>query len=171
MVPLRQSRRKTRALSAAPGSSEYSVIAADSQGGVVRESMTRNFARIIVCALVCLSTACMTMRPVAMDASGEQLRREVTVGDTVRVLTKAGASHSFQITAISESSLAGNAVKVSGGGPDAVGTHIDVRYLDIAHIEVQRVSGLITTSLVAAVVLGALLIATGGGNHSPGYNR
>jgi hypothetical protein len=138
----------------------------------VPKSTTKNLARTMVSILVCLSTACTTMRPVVMDASGEQVRREVAVGDTVRVLTKAGASHSFQVTAVGDSSLAGNAVKLSGGGSDAVGTQIEVRYLDIAQLEVQRMSGLKTTSVIAAVVLGAWLgIATGGGSHSPGFNR
>jgi hypothetical protein len=138
----------------------------------VPKSTTKNLARTMVSILVCLSTACTTMRPVVMDASGEQVRREVAVGDTVRVLTKAGASHSFQVTAVGDSSLAGNTVKLSGGGSDAVGTQIDVRYLDIAQLEVQRMSGLKTTSVIAAVVLGAWLgIATGGGSHSPGFNR
>jgi hypothetical protein len=139
---------------------------------VVRKFAKKSIATAIVSVLVCLSTACTTMRPVAMDASGEPVRRELKVGDTVRVLTKAGASHSFQVSAVGYSSLAGNAVKLSGGGSDAVGTQIDIRYLDIAQIEVQRVSGLKTTSVIAAVVLGAWLgIATGGGSHTPGFNR
>lgn len=134
--------------------------------------MNASITTTMVCVLVCFSTACTTMRPVSADGAGEQVRREVKVGDTVRVLTKAGASHSFQITAVDESSLAGNAVRLSGGGSDAVGARIDVRYQDIAQIEVQRVSGLKTASVIAAVVLVAFVaIVTGGGRHAPGFNR
>jgi hypothetical protein len=138
----------------------------------VRSSATSSITTAIVAVVVCLSTACTTMRPVAADAAGEQVRREVKVGETVRVLTKAGASHSFQVTAVEESSLSGNAVKLSGGGSEAVGARIDVRYLDIAQLEVQRVSGLKTGSVIAALALVALVaIVTGGGSHSPGFNR
>jgi hypothetical protein len=139
---------------------------------IVRKSTTNSIVTTIVSVLVCVSTACTTMRPVATDAAGDQIRREVKVGDTVRVLTKTGASHSFQVTAVGESSLAGNAVRMWGGGSDVVAARIDVAFLDIAQIEVQRVSGLKTTSVIAAVVLGALIgIASGGGSHTPGFNR
>ena len=136
------------------------------------KSATNSIATTMVCVLACLSTACTTMRPVAADAAGEQVRREVKVGDTVRVLTKASASHSFQVTAVDESSLAGNAVTMSGGGSDAVGARIEIRYVDIAQIEVQRVSGLKTASVIAAVALVAFVaIVTGAGSHAPGFNR
>jgi hypothetical protein len=112
------------------------------------------------------------MLPVAADAAGEHVRRKVKVGDTVRVLTKAGPNHSFQVTAVGESSLAGNAVKLSGGGSDAVGARIDVAYVDIEQIEVRRVSGLETTGVIAAVALVVLVgTATGWGSHTPGYSR
>lgn len=79
---------------------------------------------------------------------------------------------SFQVTAIGESSLAGNAVRMWRGGSDVVAARIDVAFLDIAQIEVQRVSDLKATSVIAAVVLGALIgILSGGGSHTPGFNR
>jgi hypothetical protein len=109
-----------------------SACAALSWSTTVRRS---SVATAIVVVLVCLSTACTSMLPVAADAAGEHVRLKVKVGDTVRVLTKAGASHSFRVTAVGESSLAGQAVKLSGGGSDAVGARIDVVYLDIAQIE------------------------------------
>ena len=135
-------------------------------------SKKTGIATTLVAILVCLSTACTTMRPVAADAAGEQVRRQVKVGDTVRVVTKAGARHSFQVTAVGESSLAGNAVKLSGGGSDAVGARIDVPYLDIAQIEVRRVSGLKTTGAIIGVALAVWVGAvTGWGSHAPGFKR
>jgi hypothetical protein len=77
-------------------------------------------ATTLLAILVCLSTACTAIRPITADASGEQVRLELKSGDTVQVLTKSGASHSFQVT-IGATSLVGNAVKISGGGSDAVG--------------------------------------------------
>ena len=90
----------------------------------------------------------------------------------MRVLTKTGASHSFQVTVVDESSLSGNAVKLSGGGSDAVGARIEVRYPDIAQIEVQRASGLETAGVIAGVMLVVLVgTTTGWGSHSPGFKR
>lgn len=138
----------------------------------MRKSMTSSIAITIVAVLVCLATACTTVLPMAADTAGEQVRRQVKEGDTVRVRTKAGVRHSFQVTAVGESSLSGNAVKLSGGGSDAVGARIDVPYLDIAQIEVRRVSGLKTTGVIAAVVLGVLIgTVTGWGSHAPGFRR
>lgn len=138
----------------------------------VPKSTTSSIATTIVAVLVCLSTACTTVLPVAADVGGEQVRRQVKEGDTVRVRTRAGVSHSFQVTAVGESSLSGNAVKLSGGGSDAVGARIDVPYLEIAQIEVRRLSGLKTTGVIAAVVLGVLIgTVTGWGSHAPGFRR
>ena len=138
----------------------------------MRKSTTSSIATTIVAVLVCVSTACTTVLPVAADVAGEQVRRQVKEGDTVRVRTKAGVSHSFQVTAVGESSLSGNAIKLSGGGSDAVGARIDVPYLDIAQIEVLRLSGLKTTGVIAAVVLGVLIgTVTGWGSHAPGFRR
>jgi hypothetical protein len=138
----------------------------------VRKSATTSVATVMVSVLACLSTACTTMHPVAIEAAGEQVRREVKVGDTVRVLTKAGASHSFQVTAVGESSLSGNAARLSGAGSDAVRARIEVRYPDIAQIEVQRASGLKTVGMIAGVVLVTLVgTTTGWGSHSPGFKR
>ena len=133
---------------------------------------TKSIATTFLAILICLSTACTTMRPITADASGEQVRLELKTGDTVHVLTKSGANHSFQVTAIGATSLAGNAVKMSGGGSDAVGTLIDMPYADIAQIDVRRVAGLKTTGVIAAAVLAATVaIATGGGSHTPGFSR
>ena len=138
----------------------------------MRKSTTSSIATTIVAVLVCVSTACTTVLPVAADVAGEQVRRQVKEGDTVRVRTKAGVSHSFQVTAVGESSLSGNAVKLSGGGSDAVGARIDMPYLDIAQIEVLRPSSLKTTGVIAAVVLGVLIgTVTGWGSHAPGFRR
>jgi len=119
--------------------------------------------------LVCLSTACTTMRPMATDATGDSIRREIKPGDTVRVVTKGGSVHSFQITGVGATSLGGNAVNTWQGSPDPVGSRIDVPYSDIGELDVKRTSGLKTAGLVAAVVLVVIAFASGGGRHQAFY--
>ncbi len=119
--------------------------------------------------LVCLFTACTTMRPIAADANEDSIRREIKPGDTVRVVTKDGPVHSFQIIVVGATSLGGNAVKMWRGAPDPVGSRIDVPYSDIAELDVKRTSGLKTTGLAAVGVLVVIAIASGGGSHGVGY--
>jgi hypothetical protein len=121
--------------------------------------------------LICLSSACSTMRPVTADATGDSIRREIKPGDTVRVVTKGGPVRSFQVTAVGATSLGGDAVRTWERGPDPVGSRIDVPYSDIAELDVKRASGFKTAGLVTAAVLVVVVIASGGGSHSVGYNR
>ena len=135
-------------------------------------SVTRQFASTIASLLICFSTACTTLSPVAADATGARIRAEIRPGDTVRVLTADGASHSVQISAVGESSLVGTAVGTWKRSTDVVGSRIELPYRDIQQLEVQHVSALKTTALVAVVALvAAVAIATGGGSHTPGFNR
>ena len=131
---------------------------------VLKKALT---AGLIV--LVGLSTACTTMRPVAADTTGDSIRREVKPGDTVRVVTKAGATHTFKVTTVGAASLAGSAVSTWERGADAVGSQIDVPYSDVAEVDVKRASGLKTAGLVAAAVLAVVAVASGGGSHEVGY--
>jgi hypothetical protein len=132
----------------------------------------RPFAITAACILICLSTACTTLSPVATDATGERIRSEVKAGDTVRVLTADGTTHSFQVTAVGLSSLAGNAAKTPRGGTDVPGSQIELPYRDIRQIDVRRVSIFKTAAIVAAVaLLAAIAIASGGGSHTPGFTR
>jgi hypothetical protein len=131
--------------------------------------------RTCLVVLVCLSTACTTMRPIAPDGTGDAIRREIKPGDTVWVVTNAGPAHSFQVTVVGATSLGGNAVNTwkawKGAAPDPVGSRIDVRYSDIAELDVKRTSALKNAALVAAAVLVWVAIASNGGRHSPGFNR
>jgi hypothetical protein len=120
----------------------------------MRASGIKSVATTFLAVLVCLSSACTTMRPITADTSGEQIRRELKPGDTVHVLTKSGASHSFEITAIEATSLVGKAVKLVGlDSPEAWGAQVDVPYADIGQIDVRRVKVLETIAVVVAGVL------------------
>ena len=138
----------------------------------MRTSATRQLATAGVAALVCLMTGCTTMVPVAADPAGTRIRAEIKVGDTVHVLTADGATHGFQVSALAESSLAGDIVKTPQGGADVPGSRIEVPYRDIRELAVQRTSAAKTSLVVTAAVLAAgVAIATDGGSHTPGYSR
>lgn len=132
----------------------------------------KQLATTVVTVLVCLSTACTTLRPVAADATGDQIRAEIKAGDTVRVLAADGTSHTLEVSAVGEFSLVGTAVGTWKHSTDVVGSRIELPYRDIHQIEVQHVSGLKTTAIIVlAALAAAIAIATGGGSHTPGYNR
>lgn len=83
-----------------------------------------------------------------------------------------GTTRSFKVSAIGESSLAGDTIGTPQRGAGVAGSRIELPYRDIRQIDVQRTSGLKTFAIVAAVVVGAAIgIATGGGSHTPGYSR
>lgn len=121
--------------------------------------------------LLCLSGACTTMRPLPAAATGDSIRREIKSGDTIRVVSKGGAVHVFQVTVVGDTSLGGTAVRTWSGGADPIGSRIEVPYSDIAELDVKRSSGLKTVGLVAAAVLVVVAIASGGGSHDVGYGH
>lgn len=121
----------------------------------MRASCTKSTATAFLAVLTCLSTACTTMRPIAPDASGEQVRSALKPGDTVHVVTKDGASRSFAVTEVGASSLVGKTVRMWVGGSDTPGVPVEVPYTDIAQIEVRRVKALPTIAMVAVLVLAA----------------
>ena len=125
----------------------------------------------VLVGLVSLSTACTTMRPIAADGVGESIRREIKGGDTVRIVTRDGGTHTLQVAVVGMTSLGGNVVNTWKGDASAVGTRFDVRYADITELDVRRLSGLKNVGLGAAAVLVWIAAATNGGRHSPGYNR
>ena len=117
---------------------------------------TSSIATTLLAALVCLSTGCTTMRPIVADTSGDKLREALKPGDTVHVLTKSGASRSFQVTEVGATSLVGKTVRMLGvGSSDGWGSPIEMPYADIAQIEVRRVEGLKTALIVALGVIAA----------------
>ncbi|HLJ38190.1 MAG TPA: hypothetical protein VKT54_07255 [Steroidobacteraceae bacterium] len=133
----------------------------------MRASGSQSVATAFLAVLAGLSSACTTMRPITADTSGEQIRRELKPGDTVHVLTKSYASHSFEVTAIGATSLTGKAVRLVGvSGSDAWGTQIDVPYADIAQIEVRRLETWKTVAVVVVAVLAVdVAAASRSGSH------
>jgi hypothetical protein len=135
----------------------------------VRTSISKTVVTAVASLAVCLSTACTTLRTVAVEPGGQPVQSAVHVGDKVRVTTKSGATHDFQVTAIGASSLTGTSIATWGAGSDPTGSPIDVRYVDIAQLEVRRVSGLKTVGIIVAAIAVAIGVASGGGSHQAGY--
>ena len=139
--------------------------------GLMRLTIKKSLATCLV-VLICLSTACTTMRPMAMDATGESVHREITPGDTVRVVTKGASVHSFRVTVVGANSLGGNAVNTWEGRTDPAGSQIEVPYSEISELAVKRTSGLRTAGLFVAALLVVVAIGSGGGRHEVGnYSR
>lgn len=136
---------------------------------MMRTSLTTQFASTLAFVAICLSAACTTLSPVAADATSARIRAEIKAGDTVRVRTADGTTHNLQVTELGESSLVGNAVGTWKVSTDVVGSRIELPYRDIQQIELQHVSALKTTALVAAVALVATVaIITSNGTKTPG---
>ncbi|HEY6620939.1 MAG TPA: hypothetical protein VIY68_15440 [Steroidobacteraceae bacterium] len=136
------------------------------------KSAFQQISTALIGLLLCLSSGCVSMRPVSADTNGDQIRAEVKSGDTVRVLMMDGTTHSLKVTKVGDSSVSGDAVKMWKGGADAVGTQLDLRYQDIRKIAIRHINVLATVAIVAVVVIATVVgVATGGGRHTPGYNR
>ncbi len=114
--------------------------------------LTKKTLTTCLVVLACLSTACTTMHPIATDATGDSIRREIKPGDTVRVVTTGGSTHIFKITVVGATSRGGNGVSTWAASPDPRGSRIDVPYSQIAELDVNRTSGLkCQTGVLAAL--------------------
>ena len=107
----------------------------------------------VVMALIC---GCQTMQPVAAPtASG--LRLSVTVGDTVRVLTKYGDRPTFEVTEVTQDALLGN--------------EQNIRYDDMAFVEKRSVKAQRGNALAVILLLvGGAVIVEGLSELPPGLS-
>lgn len=99
-------------------------------------------AASIVLLAVCITLAagCMTMRPASEISETGEIRVEVAVGDTVRVLTKYGERPTFAVTEINADAL--------------VGAGRRIPYADMVFVEKLAVSGINTAGAVTLSILG-----------------
>ncbi len=101
-----------------------------------------------LCASALLFGCVRVMEPVVSE--GDEIRVELSVGDTVRVLTKDSERRTFRVAAFEPDVLVG----------EDGGDSIRVPYEDIVFLERREVSRGGTASLAAGVVTTALLIIT-----------
>ena len=139
----------------------------------MRKCAIKQFSTALISVLVCLSSACTTMRPVTVDSTGDQIRITVKSGNTVRVRMMDGTVHSLKITKLGDSSLSGDIVNTwQRSRMDIPGTQLELPYRDIQQISIRHVNVLATVAILSAVAIAtAVGVSTGGGQHSPGFNR
>ncbi|MBV8334512.1 MAG: hypothetical protein JO358_03510 [Alphaproteobacteria bacterium] len=122
------------------------VLAPRTIGGAMLLATKKRLGTCLI-VLVGLSTACTTMRPIPVDAVGSQIRSQVHVGDTVRVLTEDRRSETIEVAELGDTALVGT----------AAGARVEVPYQSIQRLEVRRVSGAKTTGLIIGVVVAIAL--------------
>jgi hypothetical protein len=104
-----------------------------------------NWKSVVV--LMVLISGCQTMVPVTgTDESG--LRVSISVGDTVRVLTKFGDRETFEVIEITEDTL--------------IGKDHSIRYQDMAFVEKRSTNAVVGNTLaVALLVVGGAVVFDG----------
>jgi hypothetical protein len=112
----------------------------------IRSMASRSLVAAAACALA-LGGCVHTMEPVSSEQ--EQTRVELSVGDTVRVLTKDSQRRIFRIESIEPDALAGK---------DAKGNDVTAAYSDIVFIERRTFSPGRTAALSAAGVMATVLL-------------
>ena len=103
-------------------------------------------SRVILVLLALSVAGCVhTMEPVS---EGTQIRVQLSIGDTVRVLTKDSERRTFRVAAFEPDVLVG----------EDAGDSIRVPYEDIVFLERREVSREATAMLAAGVVIIAVLV-------------
>jgi len=111
---------------------------------------TLTMALVLVAALA--QPACTVTRMDPVGAEPLEIAREVDIGDYIRVFTKDDTKHEFEVTRLNSKFI---------GGED-----VEIRYVDIAHLDVRNVdewqtafaAANATLSVVALVALVALIV-------------
>ena len=101
--------------------------------------MQMRLTPVVIFLLAFLASCVTTMEPVG-DPDASTLRLSITVGDTVRVLTKYGDRSTFKVLEITGKSL--------------VGKREDIQFDDMAFVEkrVSTVSGKSAATVVLAII-------------------
>ena len=119
---------------------------------VTKDAFSQLLFLILPKLAVCLCTLTLllgcVMEPVLGE--GDEIRVELSVGDTVRILTKDSQRRTFRVTAFEPDVLVG----------EDGGDSIRVPYEDIVFLERRRVSRGLTAVTAAGVVTSALFIIT-----------
>lgn len=95
-------------------------------------------------------------------------RIQIKTGDVIRVLDKYGQQYNLKNTALDATTLTGEALRLAPGDKkqayEATGVTVQMRYADIALLEVKKRSAVQTAGavLVALEVVGLVMLAVVG---------
>lgn len=105
------------------------------------------YSGLVVFYVVTLSGCAYTMEPVSDD---QEIRVQLTVGDTVRVLTKDSQRRVFEIVSLESDAMTGDDIRIS--------------YADIVFLERRRSSpGRTAAGVSAGVLMTVMLVITASG--------
>lgn len=132
----------------------------DACGSSCLTELAASLTMTLILLLVAVLTGCTNLQPVAMDP--ETLQEQISngtvmhEGETVRVVTRDGASHLLVVTVVEEDTLRGHALGARAG--DVV---IEIPLDDILLLEKEKVNAVETTAGsvgIATILFAAALI-------------
>ena len=111
---------------------------------------------LVVFALMVLNSGCETTMVPVSNTNDSPLRLSISVGDTVRVLTKYGDRLTFEVTDITENAL--------------IGRDQNIRYDDMAFVERRSREATAGNALAVILVVAAgAVVVEGLGKIGPGF--
>jgi hypothetical protein len=122
----------------------------------------------VITTLALTVVSCTATRTTAPTSAAGVTRVEIKAGDVIRVLDKYRRQFTLKITALDATTLTGEALRLAPGDKnkayEATGVTVQMRYADIALLEVKKSSALRTAGgiLVALEVIGMVVLAIEG---------
>jgi hypothetical protein len=123
---------------------------------------------LLVAMMTLTAVSCTATRTVAPSSAAGVTRVEIKAGDVIRVLDKYRRQYTLEITALDGTTLTGEALRLAPGDKkqayEATGVTVQMRYADVALLEVRKSSALRTAgaALVALEVIGMVVLAIEG---------
>ena len=109
-----------------------------------------------VFVLMALNSGCETTMVPVSDTNAAPLRLSITVGDTIRVLTKYGDRPTFKVVDVTETAL--------------IGKDQSIRYDDMAFVEKESRKAASESALAVILVLAlGAVVVEGFGEIGPGF--
>lgn len=127
-----------------------------------RKSRFRSLVALLTGVSV-LFAGCVSMRSVPLPVSGRPAQTvAVKVGDKVQVQTRGGETFVFMVTAVESDTLVGKS--------EPAGKEVQVKYQNIASLQVERVDAVRTSlagvgTVLIIVGVATLVFVLGGGIH------
>lgn len=123
---------------------------------------------LLLAAIALTALSCTATRTSAPTSAAGVTRIQIKAGDVIRVLDKYRHQYTLKITALDATTLTGEALRLTPGKKksdyQATGVTVQMRYADIALLEVKKSSALRTAgaALVALEVIGMVVLAIEG---------